>query len=97
MNNKKIQKLLQIKPIHADRSMLRSENFGAILVAGDNPLLSLNEDALKIWKLCDGTKSVNEIKLFLHKEYEDDQIENKLLIFIDFCLSEKILLDCSIK
>jgi hypothetical protein len=91
MNDVLDKDIMQIRPRHAKGTMLRTESFGAILVGGDQPLMSLNEDALAIWKLCDGSKIVNNIKTILLQEYENEQMEDKLISFIEFCLSKEFL------
>ena len=83
--------LMSIRPVPTKGTMVRDENFGALLVSGDKPIMALNEDALAVWKLCDGSRSVGEIKAIILEEYEASQLEHRLLELLTFCLSHHLL------
>jgi hypothetical protein len=86
-----IHNIDDIRPIPTQGTMCRVEKFGAMLASGNKPILTLNEDALAIWNLCDGSKKVSEIKTLLFEEYEEKQLDQKLFEFINFCLSNNLL------
>lgn len=39
----------------------RIESFGALIFTNRTPILAINEDALEIWKMCDGKNNVADI------------------------------------
>ena len=86
-----LERTLNLRLRHAPKAVLREEAFGAMLVAGNLPVLSLNKDALRIWELLDGTKSVAEVECLLEQEYESEVLRPRLLTFLDFCLTNGLL------
>ena len=80
-----------IRPTPTQGTMVRVEEFGAMLASGNQTNLTLNEDALAIWNLCDGSKKVSEIKSMLLDEYEEKQFDQKLFEFINFGLTNNLL------
>jgi hypothetical protein len=88
MNEKEI---MSMRPAKAPEAMCRVEEFGAMLVVGDMPILNLNEDARHIWELCDGFRTVSEIENILKNEYEDDNLRERMLEFFNFCIENKLL------
>ena len=81
----------KLKP--AKGVMVRQESFGAMVAGGNLPILNLNEDALSIWNLCDGTRTVKEIKEILTEEFEDSNMDQLLVEFVNYCV-ENGFLEC---
>jgi hypothetical protein len=71
--------------------MCREEPFGAMIAAGDLPILTLNEDALAFWKLCDGNRTVEDIEGLLLAEYEVGELRHRILEFVRYALESGIL------
>jgi len=91
----KIDQLLEMVPIPAPRTRVRQEEFGAMLISGDLPILRLNEDAAAVWQLCDGTRSVQEIITLLENSYEKEELISRLEELLSFFIENNILLDAS--
>lgn len=72
-------------------AMLRKEPFGAMVASGSMPIMNLNDDALAIWDLCDGTRSVMEIKQMLTDEYEHEGLRARIVEFVEFCVARGLL------
>jgi len=88
--------LLNLRPIPTKGTILRKENFGAMLASGNLPILSLNEDALAIWNLCDGSRTVAEIVKQLTEIYEGEYLRERLFEFLQYGLANGLLEDKSI-
>jgi hypothetical protein len=50
-----------VRPVQNSQVKVRREEFGRLLVVAGLPMLCINEDAAKIWDLCDGKRTVAEI------------------------------------
>jgi Coenzyme PQQ synthesis protein D (PqqD) len=86
------QDLLNFRPERVSGAMCRQEQFGAMLVAGNLPILNLNEDAFKIWTLCDGRLTIGEIEATLQEEFETEELHERLLEFFRYCIDNKLLI-----
>lgn len=89
--------IMNVKPKPTKGTMTRAETFGAMLAGGNRPILNLNEDAKKIWEMCDGSRTVTEIEQILLKEYEVEKLREKLIEFMNFGLSNGLLEDANKK
>lgn len=89
--------IMNIKPKPTKGTMMRIEAFGAMLAGGNRPILSLNEDAKKIWEMCNGCRTVAEIEQILSREYEAEKLYEKLIEFMRFSLSNGLLEDANKK
>lgn len=85
------EKILSARPRPAPGAMCRQEQFGAMLVAGNLPILSLNEDARRIWELCDGKRTVAEIEAVLGEEFVAEGLRERMLEFFHYCLDNGLL------
>lgn len=54
--------------------------------------MSLNDDALAMFELCDGTPSVADIKIDLADDYEGDELRPRIVEFIEFGIARGLLL-----
>lgn len=88
----KEQDLLNLSPEPAPGAMCRQEQFGAMLVAGNLPILNLNDDAYKIWTLCDGRRTISEIEVILQEEFEAEGLHERMLEFFRYCLDNNLLI-----
>lgn len=88
-----IEQLFNMVPMPAPKTKVRIENFGAMLISGDLPILRLNEDAAAVWQLCDGTRSVQEIIGLLENSYEQEELRPRLEELLAFFVDNNILLD----
>jgi hypothetical protein len=86
------EKMLSIRPKPAPSAMCRDENFGAMLAAGNMPILNLNKDAKKLWDLCDGNKTIAEIEAVLSNEYDVKKLRPRMMEFFDFCFQNNLLI-----
>ncbi|MEI7591557.1 MAG: PqqD family protein [Deltaproteobacteria bacterium] len=88
--------MLSIRPEPVPGAMCREEQFGAMLVVGNMPILNLNKDAKQLWELCDGRKTIAEIEAVLNEEYDEGQLRTRLLEFFSFCFQNGLLVqvDC---
>lgn len=84
--------LLNLCPEPAPGAMCRQEQFGAMLVAGNLPILNLNADAYKIWTLCDGKRTIPEIEATLQEEFEAEDLHERMLEFFRYCLENNLLI-----
>ncbi len=84
--------MMSIKPEPASGAMCREEQFGAMLVVGNMPILNLNEDAKRIWDLCDGIKTIAEIENTLGEDYEAAELRPRMLEFFHFCFQNGLLI-----
>lgn len=89
------EQLLKMVPIPAPRTKLRKEEFGAMLISGDLPILRLNEDAADVWQLCNGNRSIHEIISLLENSYEKEELTSRLEELLSFFIDNNILLDAS--
>ena len=80
---------LQLAPGHG--TMMRQEEHGAILAGGDMPVINLNADSLVVWRLCDGSRTVEEVREILLEEYEEEKLDVRLFELILFCLKNGYL------
>lgn len=78
-------------PATVEGAMLRREPFGAMLAAGNLPILNLSEDAANAWELIDGKRSVAEIERILIAEYADETVHDALAQLIRFFLDNKFI------
>jgi hypothetical protein len=64
---------------------------------GAHKAIHLNETALLIWKLCDGTRSMQDIIAFLRGEYPDvqDGLAEDVREAVELLVREGALLDVS--
>jgi hypothetical protein len=52
----------------------------------------LEDESLRVYQLCDGSKSINDIVRILEKEYSDDEtVRKKVRVFIKSLVDENIL------
>lgn len=89
----KYQEMAEIIPIAAPRSKVRKETFGAMLISGDLPILRINDDAVAVWELCDGKRSIDEIAQILKEIFEIEGLIPRLEEYFTFFLENGILLD----
>ncbi len=87
------EQLLQLRPKPARGTMMREEEHGAILAGGDMPVININADGLAAWRLCDGTRTVRQVRQILLDEYEEEKLDARLLELIRFCLENGYLVD----
>lgn len=73
-------------PVPAPGAMLRREAFGGMLAAGNMSILNLNDDAVAIWELFDGERTVAAIESLLLEEYEAQHVRETLPEFVRYCL-----------
>lgn len=85
------EEMLSIRPEPAAGAMRREEQFGAMLVVGNMPILNLNEDAKRLWDMCDGIKTIAEIENTLGEEYEAAELRPRMLEFFSFCFQNGLL------
>jgi coenzyme PQQ biosynthesis protein PqqD len=64
---------------------------------GAHKAIHLNETASLIWKLCDGTRSMQDIVAFLGQEYPDsrDDLSTDVREAVEMLIREGALLDAS--
>jgi len=77
--------MLRMIPAHAEGTMMRREQFGAMLAGGNMAILNFNHDALAIWDLIDGNRSVADIETALAEEYKAEDVHRFLLEFMRYC------------
>lgn len=77
--------MLRKIPVHAEGTMMRREQFGAMLAGGNMAILNFNHDALAIWDLIDGIRSVADIETALAKEYKAEDVHRYLMDFMRYC------------
>jgi hypothetical protein len=66
----------------ADGVCGREEVFGLLVVSKTTPALSLNTDSKFVWKLLDGSRSVEGVIKLVREEYCDDDAEEKVKTFL---------------
>lgn len=88
------EEILRARVVPVAKAMCREEPFGAMVAAGDLPILTLNEDALAVWKLCDGNRTVQEIESVLLADYEADELRPRILELVRYGLESGILSVC---
>jgi coenzyme PQQ biosynthesis protein PqqD len=64
---------------------------------GAHKAIHLNDSAALIWKLCDGTRSMQDIVAFLSQEYPDshDDLSADVREAVEMLIREGALLDAS--
>ncbi len=87
------EQLLQLRPKPARGAMMREEEHGAILAGGEMPVININADGLAVWRLCDGTRTVEQIRELLLEEYEEEELDDRLFELVRFCLENGYLVD----
>lgn len=91
------EELADIIPIVAPRTKMRKETFGGMLISGNLPILRINEDAVAVWELCNGERSIGEIAQLLAQTYEDDSLITRLEEYFTFCIENGILLNARVE
>lgn len=86
------EKMFNIRPKPASEARCREEQFGAMLAVGNMPILNLNEDAKKLWDMCDGKNTIAEIENALGEEYEAAELRPRMLEFFSFCFQNGLLI-----
>lgn len=83
--------LLAAIPVPAKNTMLRQEQFGAMLAGGNLSILNFNHDAVAIWQLMDGARTVRDIEDALLKTYSKDGVRENLLEFMRYCINNECI------
>lgn len=83
--------LLSAIPVPAQKTMLREERFGALLAGGNLAILNFNHDAVAIWKLMDGSRTVKDIENILLETYSSNGVREKLLEFMRYCMTNECI------
>jgi hypothetical protein len=73
-------------PVPTEGTMMREETFGGMLAGGNMPLLSLNPDAVAIWQIIDGKRTVEEMATILETTHASSDVRKNLPAFIRYCL-----------
>jgi len=50
----------------------REEDFGMLVVSRRAPAMCINNDAVKIWKMCDGAHSIKDMAIKLAGEHSEE-------------------------
>ncbi len=87
------EEIEKIIPVAAPRTKMRKEAFGGMLISGNLPIFRINEDAVAVWELCNGKRSIGEIARLLEEVYEKDGLISRLEEYFTFYLENGILLD----
>lgn len=57
----------------------RKEYFGLLVVSKTTPAMSLNDDAMAVWELCNGVNTVDDIFKAINEVYQDDGIDESVI------------------
>lgn len=72
-----------IRPVRVAGVKARGEAFGKLLVAAGLPMLCINKDAEKIWDLCDGTHTINQIFEACATTSSDTAVKDRVVGFVE--------------
>ncbi|MBS3975571.1 MAG: PqqD family peptide modification chaperone [Syntrophomonadaceae bacterium] len=61
----------------------RRENFGLLVVSKTTPALSLNEDAMSVWELCNGINTVDVIIKAIQDSCQSEGIDKLVMKTLD--------------
>lgn len=57
----------------------RKEDFGLLIVSKTTPAMSLNDDAMAVWELCNGINTVDDIIKAINEGYQSDSIDELVI------------------
>jgi Coenzyme PQQ synthesis protein D (PqqD) len=84
------------RPAHADQVIAQKvSNTMVLLHLGNGEYYSLDEVGLRIWELCDGTRSVQDLAVQVCQEFDalPEQVEHDVRALLDELAAEQLVIE----